>query len=240
MDELPTPVVNRPIESRSSDSTSSVNRPIEARSSDPTPIVNRPIEARASDPASVMNRPVEPRPSDPTSIMNRPVEARSSDPRPAEGCTPPATPLVRAPHAQQVLPSERSLTTDEAPQAVLYDAGEERRRHPRAPVELLVGLKFDSVQHFLAMYAEDISESGMFLRSEHAGALRSIGEELELRFDAGNRRIVQGRGRVVRVIEPGTPANTAGIGIEFVELDETSRKLVEAIVRIKLASVRTG
>jgi uncharacterized protein (TIGR02266 family) len=115
---------------------------------------------------------------------------------------------------------------------------EERRRHPRAPVDLLVGLKFDSVQHFLAMYAEDISESGMFLRSEHAGAMREVGEEVELQFDAGNRRIVHGRGRVVRVIEPGDPANGAGIAVEFVELDETSRKLVEAIVRIKLASVR--
>jgi hypothetical protein len=117
---------------------------------------------------------------------------------------------------------------------------EERRRHPRAPIDLAVGLKFDSVQHFLAMYAEDISESGMFLRSEHAGAMREVGEEVELQFDAGNRRIVHGRGRVVRVIRPGDPANGAGIAIEFVELDETSRKLVEAIVRIKLASVRTG
>jgi len=117
---------------------------------------------------------------------------------------------------------------------------EERRRHPRAPVDLQVGLKFDSVQQFLAAYAEDISESGMLLRGDHAGAVREVGQELELRFDAGNRRIVQGRARVVRVIEAGDPASTAGIGVEFVELDETSRKLVEAIVRIKLASVRGG
>lgn len=137
-----------------------------------------------------------------------------------------------------LLAADGSLVTEEGPSA---SAGaEERRRHPRAPVELLVGLKFDSVQHFLAMYAEDISESGMFLRSEHAGALRSIGEELELSFDAGNRRIVQGRGRVVRMIGPGDPTSSAGIAIEFVELDDTSRKLVEAIVRIKLASVRTS
>jgi uncharacterized protein (TIGR02266 family) len=117
---------------------------------------------------------------------------------------------------------------------------EERRRHPRAPVDLQVGLKFDSVQQFLAAYAEDISESGMLLRGDHAGAVREVGQELELRFDAGNRRIVQGRARVVRVIDAADPASTPGIGIEFVELDEASRKLVEAIVRIKLASVRAG
>jgi Tfp pilus assembly protein PilZ len=157
------------------------------------------------------------------------------------------TPLVNHPviQAEAKLAAETatqtvSRDTSEAVQAVPHDAPEERRRHPRAPLELLVGLRFDSVQHFLASYAEDISESGMFLRSEHAGALRSVGEELELRFDAGDRRIVQGRGRVVRVIETGEPGSTAGIGIEFVELDESSRKLVEAIVRIKLASVRGG
>jgi len=117
---------------------------------------------------------------------------------------------------------------------------EERRRFPRAPVELLVGLKFESVQQFLAVYAEDLSESGMFLRSEHAGPLREVGQTVELRFDAGNRRIVEGRARVVRVLEPSAPGTAGGIAIEFVDLDPVSRKLIEAIVRIKLAAVKTG
>ncbi|HKC59652.1 MAG TPA: PilZ domain-containing protein, partial [Myxococcales bacterium] len=117
---------------------------------------------------------------------------------------------------------------------------EERRRHPRDPVDLLVGVKFDSVQHFLAVYAEDLSESGMFLRSEHAGPLREAGQTLELRFDAGNRRIVEGRARVVRVLEPGAPGNPCGIAIEFIDLDPASRRLIEAIVRIKLAAVQGG
>jgi len=50
-----------------------------------------------------------------------------------------------------------------------------------------------------------------------------------LRFEAGKERIVQGTARIARVIE-------TGIGLEFVELDETGRKLVEMIVRIKLAA----
>jgi len=117
---------------------------------------------------------------------------------------------------------------------------EERRRHPRATVDLLVGVKFESVQQFLAVYAEDLSESGMFLRSEHAGPLREAGQILELRFDAGNRRIVEGRARVVRVLEPNAPGSPGGIAIEFIDLDPASRKLVEAIVRIKLAAVQDG
>jgi PilZ domain len=117
---------------------------------------------------------------------------------------------------------------------------EERRRHPRAPIDLLVGVKFDSVQQFLAVYAEDLSESGMFLRSEHAGPLREPGQIVELRFDAGNRRIVQGRARVVRVLEARAEGKPSGIAIEFTELDPVSRQLVQAIVRIKLASVQGG
>jgi hypothetical protein len=101
-------------------------------------------------------------------------------------------------------------------------------------------VKFDSVQQFLAVYAEDLSESGMFLRSEHAGPLREPGQTLELRFDAGNRRIVEGRARVVRVLEPTAQGNPGGIAIEFIDLDPVSRKLVEAIVRIKLAAVQDG
>ena len=50
-----------------------------------------------------------------------------------------------------------------------------------------------------------------------------------LRFDAGKERIVQGTARVVR-------DDAAGIGLQFVELDETSRKLIEMIVRIQLAA----
>ena len=151
--------------------------------------------------------------------------------------------LVNVPAAETAAEHRETAIASDVTSAAADTAapdGEERRRHPRAPVDLQVGLKFDSVQQFLAAYAEDISESGMLLRGDHAGAVREVGQELELRFDAGNRRIVQGRARVVRVIDPGDPASAPGIGIEFVELDETSRKLVEAIVRIKLASVRTG
>jgi hypothetical protein len=67
----------------------------------------------------------------------------------------------------------------------------------------------------------------MFIRT--AGALHPVGEIVTLRFSAGQERIVQGTARVVR-------SDAAGIGVEFVELDETSRRLIEMIVRIKLAA----
>ena len=109
----------------------------------------------------------------------------------------------------------------------MADDQEERRRHQRAPVDLQVSLEFASVQQFLSACAGDISESGMFIRME--GPPHRVGEALTLRFDAGKERIVHGTARVVRV-EP------AGIAVEFVDLDDTSRKLVQMIVRIKVAA----
>ena len=118
------------------------------------------------------------------------------------------------------------------------ETGEDRRRHPRAPVELQVSLRFESVQQFLSAYAEDISESGMFIRGWHVsadGTPREAGEMLLLRFDAGAKRIVQGTARVARVVR-AAPGQEAGIGVQFIELDAQTRKLIEAIVRIKLAA----
>ncbi len=108
------------------------------------------------------------------------------------------------------------------------DNQDERRRSPRAPAEdLQVGLRFDSVQQFLSAYAGDISEGGMYVRLTPAG--HEVGQVVTLRFDAGKERIVQGTARIARV-------DAGGIGLEFLELDETGRKLVEMIVRIKLAA----
>ncbi len=103
----------------------------------------------------------------------------------------------------------------------------DRRRHPRAAVDLQVSLRFRSVQQFLAACAGDISEGGMFIRTE--GAQHEVGELVTLQFSAAHERIVQGTARVVRT-------GPSGIAVEFVDLDETSRRLIEMIVRIKLAA----
>lgn len=67
----------------------------------------------------------------------------------------------------------------------------------------------------------------MFIRTDAAD--HQVGELVTLQFSAGQERIVQGKARVVRT-------DATGIGVEFIELDETSRKLIEMIVRIKLAA----
>ena len=95
-----------------------------------------------------------------------------------------------------------------------------------------MSLRFPSVQQFLSAYAGDISETGMFIRTSEQ---HQIGETITLRFEAGKERIVQGTARIVRLVEAAA-GGESGIGVEFVELDDVSRKLVEMIVRIKLAA----
>jgi uncharacterized protein (TIGR02266 family) len=107
------------------------------------------------------------------------------------------------------------------------DDQEERRRHPRAPVDFEVSLRFPSVQQFLAACAGDVSESGMFIRTD--GTQHRVGDVVTLQLNAAHERIVHGKARVVRT-------EASGIGVEFIDLDETSRKLIEMIVRIKLAA----
>ena len=91
------------------------------------------------------------------------------------------------------------------------------------------------MQQFLSAHAGDISESGMFIRgwvSNEDGSPRELGQIVVLRFSAGEERLVQGTARVVRLVASPEP----GIAVEFVDLDPTSRKLVEMIVRIQLAA----
>src|ERR1700682_4731441 len=119
------------------------------------------------------------------------------------------------------------------------DDPEERRRHPRAPGDFLVSLRFPSVQEFLPAYAGDISESGMFIRgwvTDREGVPRQVGQVVSLRFDAGKERIVEGTARIVRIVPDGP---NPGIGVQFEELDATGRKLIEMIITIQLAAGET-
>jgi molecular chaperone DnaK len=119
----------------------------------------------------------------------------------------------------------------------------QQRRFQRAAVDMVVRLRFGNVQQFLDATAEDLSVGGIFLRSEHAlpgGQLRQVGQLIALEFDAGARRVVEGIGKIVRVVTPESPGAIPGVGIEFVELNERSRELIEAIVAIKLAPTGSG
>jgi type IV pilus assembly protein PilZ len=104
---------------------------------------------------------------------------------------------------------------------------EERRKYPRVPLNLLIQFRFDTFEAFISEYASDISEGGMFIRCEDA---REEGSMVYLQFGLKDgTRLIEGLGRVVRVNPKGS--SNPGMGVEFVNFDEESRQMIEAIVR---------
>ena len=103
----------------------------------------------------------------------------------------------------------------------------ERRRYPRVPLNLLIQYRSESFEKFMSEYASDISEGGMFIRTDEP---REEGSMVYLQFTLEDgTKLIEGLGRIVRV-NPDGGENPRGIGVEFVNFDEHSRALIQAII----------
>ena len=108
--------------------------------------------------------------------------------------------------------------------------GRDRRDWRRVLVDLEVD--YGNVDNFLFAYISDISETGIFIRTNDP---EKPGTRLNLRFmpDDGNRQMLQLEGEVIWVnaFRPENPDNiNPGMGVNFVGLDRDSRhRLVEYI-----------
>ena len=110
--------------------------------------------------------------------------------------------------------------------------GSERRRFPRVRLNMLVQFRVDSYDEFLKHYATDLSTGGMFVRTDEP---REMGAMVYFQFMVrGGESIIQGLGRVVHVNPPGGE-RPAGMGIEFVSLEEESASVVDSIVSSRIA-----
>lgn len=108
---------------------------------------------------------------------------------------------------------------------------DDRRKHPRTPLSLLVQYRFNTFEDFLAEYSLNISPGGMFIRTDEP---RAEGEVIYLQFSLKDgSRLIEGMGRVVRVNPPGVEGRVAGMGIEFVNFDDESMALIEDICAAK-------
>ena len=111
--------------------------------------------------------------------------------------------------------------------------GAERRRAPRAALDILIQYRFASYDDLLADRSLDISAGGVFICTE---APKAEGELVYLQFRlTESAPLIEGLGRVVRVNPPGVPGRVAGMGIEFVNLDDASRRIIAAVVAHRLA-----
>jgi len=106
--------------------------------------------------------------------------------------------------------------------------GSERRREPRAPIELRV--EYKRLNTFFADYTKNISRGGTFIGTERpldigtefifALTLPTLAEPLRL------------RGRVMWTTTPeeASKANPAGMGIEFQYANDAERRELEKVV----------
>ena len=101
---------------------------------------------------------------------------------------------------------------------------QKRRGHER----IRVNREFDTMEEFIAEYVSDISQSGVFIRSDDP---LPTGTKVELRFTIiyEDMEIIEGVGEVTRVVLPGTGA-LPGMGVAFVKLASSSQALVDRVL----------
>jgi uncharacterized protein (TIGR02266 family) len=99
----------------------------------------------------------------------------------------------------------------------------------RTDVRRTINHEFSSVEQFITEYVMNMSRSGVFIRSEEP---LPVGTHVNLRFTVifDELEIIEGIGQVVRVVDPGTPGQPAGMGVVFIELTQVSRELIERIL----------
>jgi uncharacterized protein (TIGR02266 family) len=91
---------------------------------------------------------------------------------------------------------------------------------------MLVRLRLHDLDEFMRVYSSDVSVGGMFIRGLEPPPVGTT-VYLQFRLDDGSR-LIEGLARVVHVNPPDHPA--PGMGVEFVDLDPDSRRLIEDIL----------
>lgn len=127
-----------------------------------------------------------------------------------------------APAGATALGIEAALTS-----AVLAARPEQRREQRRVKVQTAVDLQTDS--NFYMAFSADLSEGGIFVATV---MLQPIGTAVDLDFTLPSGVAVQTRGLVrwVREVSDQHPDSYPGMGIQFTELDETTRERIRDFV----------
>ncbi|HUU03948.1 MAG TPA: PilZ domain-containing protein [Myxococcota bacterium] len=98
----------------------------------------------------------------------------------------------------------------------------------RKDLRVTVNREFRTLDQFIIEYVQNISKSGVFIKSEDP---LPVGTEVNLRFTVimNELETIEGLGKVVRVVPPGGE-DTPGMGVVFTRLTSYSAKLVEKLL----------
>jgi len=112
---------------------------------------------------------------------------------------------------------------------------QDKREQPRAEVD--VEVQYRTVQEFLGAYARNISGGGIFIRGQR---VLSLNQAVRLRFTLPgvSHRFETGGIVVWSNPSPSRSSLSSGMGIKFMDLDSTSRGMIEGFVKSKTSPPR--
>lgn len=102
----------------------------------------------------------------------------------------------------------------------------ERRLHPRKTLRTRVVLEDEFGEGFIYLYTTDVSLGGLFVESEIP---LKVGTKMFLSFSLGDESsLIRTTGEVVRLEKlAATYPGVSGLGLRFLDLDESDRKAIE-------------
>ena len=107
-----------------------------------------------------------------------------------------------------------------------YEAEVEHRRSPRAP--LVVRIAYSTVDALFSEFTRNVNEGGLFIETDNPPPTDT---RVALQFKLPGRDLpIQARGRVTRIQQPGGDG-PAGMGVEFDNLGQDARALIDELVR---------
>ena len=107
-----------------------------------------------------------------------------------------------------------------------YEAEVERRHSPRAP--LVVRVVYSTVDALFSEFTRNVNEGGLFIETDNPPPTDT---RVALQFKLpGSDLPIQARGRVTRIEPPGGDG-PAGMGVEFENLGQDARALIDELVR---------
>ena len=108
-------------------------------------------------------------------------------------------------------------------------SGAERREHER--FETSIAVDYASGDTFLFAYLQNISEMGIFIRTDHP---LNVGTRMRLRFqtdDDDDPLVLQGEVTWINPFKTDGDNLNPGMGVRFVDLTPATREQVVALVR---------
>jgi molecular chaperone DnaK len=110
----------------------------------------------------------------------------------------------------------------------------DRRVHTRLPLNMLVQFRLRDMNEFMREHAVNLSVGGMFVRCRTPHPQGSM-VYVQFCLEDG-AKIIEGLAQVVHVNPPDHAV--PGMGLEFVNLDQSSQELIDRIVKTRTSDSR--